>query len=50
MKDRSQLIALLDSLIDLGQQLNDLWDENTRIMEKHVCCNTLQSSGAKTLR
>ena len=35
MMDRSKLIEKLDSLIELGQQVVDLWDENTRIMEKH---------------
>lgn len=35
MMDRSKLIEKLDSLIELGQQVVDLWDENTRIMESH---------------
>ena len=47
MIDRSRIIEQLDSLIDLSQELNDLWDKNTKIMESHVCCNTHQSSGAQ---
>lgn len=33
MDQKQQLIEKLDAVIALGQELNDLWDKNTQIME-----------------
>ena len=37
------LIEKLDTIIGLAQELNELWDQNTKIMESTLCCNTPQS-------